>query len=205
MGRVDEPGHPRLHQPAVDLDLHCGLDVIGLPHRVPERRGRFKNTSNRRRACSPSRSPATSPGARSRRIARCTVRRSGARGPPPVASATSSRCNAAAFPRQYARRTRSRSSIRNRSRCVGVVFARRADTHRHTVRSATPTVSAASRTWLLDSTPAESSRANRSAAACRSTRLLSSTTPAASRNRRPAAQPAGHSTTLRKRRPRTQR
>ncbi|TDP31523.1 hypothetical protein DFR75_108128 [Nocardia ignorata] len=31
---VDEPGHPRFHQPAIDIDLYRGVHMIGFPCRI---------------------------------------------------------------------------------------------------------------------------------------------------------------------------
>ncbi len=34
MGGVDEPGHPRFHQPPIDIDLYRGFHMIGFPYRI---------------------------------------------------------------------------------------------------------------------------------------------------------------------------
>jgi hypothetical protein len=85
--------------------------------------------------------------------------------------------------------------MRNRSRSCGIgVAARRAATHRHTVRSETPSVSAVNRTLSLVRSPYWSSTANRSAAACRRARPAASTTQySLSETHGPHRNPARHS------------
>lgn len=138
--------------------------------------GRRRWTSLRRLARSPPDSAALCPGFRSLRTARCSVASDGtpatprATSPsePPAApaSASNSRCTAAAFPHHRARRAWSSGVIvkRARSRACVRPSSRAAASHRHTVRNDTPAPDATSRACSVRSSPWASSTSSRDTA-----------------------------------------